>query len=69
MTNEEKQAIEDFKADNLAHGENELGEYEMTGYLSRQPRYNLRNKNFNFEEFNKYTQLYEEARAKDENES
>lgn len=35
LTNEEKQAIEDFKADNLAHGENDMNDYEMSGYLSR----------------------------------
>ena len=35
MTNEEKAAIEEFKADNLAHGENDIDDYEMTGYLSR----------------------------------
>lgn len=35
LTNEEKQQIEDFKADNLAHGENDMDDYEMSGYLSR----------------------------------
>ena len=35
MTNEEKQAIEDFKATNTAHPENEIDNYEMTGYLTR----------------------------------
>ena len=35
LTNEEKRQIEEFKADNLIHGENELDNYEMTGYLSR----------------------------------
>ena len=32
----------------------------------RQPRMELRNKNFNFEQFNAFTQKYEEARSKDE---
>ena len=43
--------------------------HSMEGYMSRQPRFNLRNKNFNFEEFKKYTAMYEEARELDERES
>jgi hypothetical protein len=37
--------------------------------MKRQPRANLRDKNFNFEQFSEYTSIYEEARAKDEKRS
>lgn len=34
--------------------------------MKRQPRLELRTKNFNFEEFRKYTETYERARKIDE---
>jgi hypothetical protein len=37
--------------------------------MKRQPRANLRDKNFNFEQFSEYVSMYEEARAKDEKRS
>ena len=41
----------------------------MTDYMKRQPRLNLRDKNFNFEQFSEYTDIYETAREKDEKHS
>lgn len=37
--------------------------------MKRQPRTNLREKNFNFEQFNEYATIYEDARIKDETRS
>lgn len=37
--------------------------------MKRQPRTNLRVKNFNFEQFSEYASIYEDARAKDETRS
>jgi len=43
--------------------------YEQVGYMSRQPRINMRNKNYNFEQFREFTAMYETARVKDEKDS
>lgn len=48
---------------------NDPDDYDLSGYMSRQPRFDLRKRNFNFEQFQTYTQIYEEARAKDEADS
>ncbi len=37
--------------------------------MKRQPRLNLAKKNFNFEEYKPYIQMYEEAKEKDDQES
>ena len=37
--------------------------------MKREPRVNLQKRNFNFEEFGKYTAMYEQARVKDETQS
>lgn len=36
---------------NIENPVNDRDNYEMEGYMKRQPRLNLRDKNFNFEEF------------------
>lgn len=66
LTNEEKEEIETFKDYNLDNGVNNPDDYDHSGYMMRQPRMELRNKNFNFEQFNAFTLKYEEARSKDE---
>jgi len=37
--------------------------------MKRQPRLDLRSRNFNFEEYRRYVEMYEDARTKDEAES
>ena len=69
QTNAEKQALQEWKDARINDGTNDPDAYDMSGYLSRQPRLELRNKNFNFEQFSTYTQIYEEARAQDEADS
>lgn len=69
LTNSEKAEIAEFKRFNLEQGENHRENYEMTDYMKRQPRANLRDKNFNFEQFSEYSDIYEEAREKDEKHS
>ena len=49
QTNSEKDTIAEFKRFNLAQLENTRDNYELTDYMKRQPRTNLRQKNFNFE--------------------
>lgn len=49
LTNEEKEEIETFKDYNLDNGVNNPDDYDHSGYMMRQPRMELRNKNFNFE--------------------
>jgi len=49
LTNEEKEEIETFKDYNLDKGVNNPDDYDHSGYMMRQPRMELRNKNFNFE--------------------
>jgi hypothetical protein len=66
MTNEQKDRLQQLFEENSAHPENELGNYEHTDYMKRQPRLELRSKNFNFEDFRRFTQTYEKARAIDE---
>ena len=69
MTNEEKEQQDNYVVDQHDNGLNDPDNYEKTGYMSRQPRMNLRQKNFNFEQFQKYTHKYEAAREKDEHRS
>jgi hypothetical protein len=40
-------------------------QYEREGYMSRQPRIDLKQYNYNFEQFREYTTLYERAKKKD----
>ena len=49
MTNEEKEALQNYKTENTDNGLNDPEDYDQTGYMSRQPRMDLRSKNFNFE--------------------
>ena len=51
LTNAEKEEIQTFKDFNLDNGINDPDNYDHTGYMKRQPRFNLRNRNFNFEQF------------------
>jgi hypothetical protein len=69
QTNSEKETIAEFQRFNLEQGENNADNYELKDYMKRQPRANLRDKNFNFEQFSEYVSIYEEARAKDEKRS
>lgn len=55
MTNDEKEALQNFKVENTDNGLNDPENYDQTGYMSRQPRMDLRSKNFNFEQFRNYT--------------
>lgn len=62
-TNEEKLAKSDLielqkKADTSF-------QYEREGYMSRQPRVDLTQYNYNFEQFKEYTTLYERSKKKD----
>jgi len=44
--------------------------YELEGYMKRQPRLDLKKSvgNYNYEQFREYTELYEEAKIKDDEE-
>jgi hypothetical protein len=48
---------------------NKFDDIDWTGYMSRQPRFELRNKTFNFEDYSRYIDMYENARAEDETKS
>jgi hypothetical protein len=41
-------------------------QYELEGYMKRQPRLDLSKLNYNREQFREYTALYEEAKVKDD---
>lgn len=43
-----------------------MDDINWDGYMSRQPRFDLRSHNFNFEDYDKYVDMYEEARAEDD---
>lgn len=45
-------------------------QYELEGYMKRQPRVDLKRDvgNYNYEQFREYTELYEESKAKDDEE-
>lgn len=62
MTDPEKEELENFKEDHENNGLNDPENYDHTDYMSRQPRMDLRSKNFNFEQFQNFTQKYEAAR-------
>ena len=51
QTDSEKAVVAEFKRFNLEQIENIRDNYELTDYMKRQPRTNLRDKNFNFEQF------------------
>ena len=68
-TKEEQDKHAAFIKDRLENPANTYDEYEKTDYMSREPRLNLRAENFNFEQFQQYTAMYETARSKDEEES
>jgi hypothetical protein len=53
----------------MLNGQNDPMPYEQKGYMSRQPRANVRSLNYNFEQFRQYTAMYETARKKDEKNS
>lgn len=46
-------------------------QYQLEGYLKRQPRLDLKKSvgNYNYEQFREYTALYEEAKLKDDEET
>lgn len=69
LTNAQKQELLTEKGENLEQGRNDPMPYEQVGYMSRQPRNNMRNKNYNFEQFREFTAMYETARVKDEKDS
>lgn len=48
---------------------NELYPYEEVDYMKRQPRAQVERMNYNFEQFRKYTHLYDRAKRRDEEES
>lgn len=54
-TQEHRDKIQAMIEDNHANPVNSLEDYPLTDYMKRQPRMDLRNKNFNFEEFHRYT--------------
>lgn len=64
MTNEEKIELE-AKKNILRMGDTSY-DYEREGYMKRQPRLDLSKYNYNFEQFSQYTQLYEQAKKKDQ---
>lgn len=45
---------------------NKFDDIDWTGYMSRQPRFELRSKTFNFEDYGRYIDIYEKARVEDE---
>ena len=45
---------------------NTFDNIDWTGYMSRQPRFELRNKTFNFEDYGRYIEMYENSREEDE---
>jgi len=55
-----------MKAFNHQVSDNEQFPYEQVNYMKRQPRANVRDMNYNFEQFREYTAMYEGARIKDE---
>ena len=48
---------------------NDYDNINWEGYMSRQPRFDLRKHNFNFEEYDRYIDMYEQASKKDKEES
>ena len=68
QTNEEKEL--DRARDERFQEEDTSYQYELEGYLKRQPRLDLKEKvgNYNYEQFREYTSLYEEAKKKDHEE-
>jgi len=69
MTNEEKEEYRLYVETQQKHQTNVKGDFDWTGYMNRQPRMDLRTKNFNFEAHERYTSIYEQARQKDEENS
>ena len=69
QTNEEKVDQEKFIEEHLTEVQNNRDNYIVENYMKREPRVNLQKRNFNFEEFGKYTAMYEQARVKDETQS
>ena len=68
-TDEKKQQLEDWKESNRQNPENTLDDINWDGYMTRQPRFDLRKHNFNFEQYDRYIHMYEDARAEDESKS
>lgn len=66
QTNEEIKEIEDEKTRLRADpkGEIKYG-YTKDNYMKRQPRVDLTKYNYNYEQFKKFTQLYDAAKKKD----
>ena len=65
MTNEEKQDLIDFK-DHKERTPFTHNEYEKDGYFYRQPRIDMKKENYNFEQYSRYTKMYEDAKEKDD---
>ena len=53
-TNEEKEIYNKYVEDTWKNGENNPEDIKWENYMFRQPRLNLGNKNFNFEEYKPY---------------
>lgn len=69
LTDEEIALREQAKEDNVRQPVNDPNNYELTNYMKRQPRMDLRVRNFNFEEYKPYIEMYEDSRTKDEEDS
>lgn len=68
-TDDRKAEIEAWKESNRQNPENTLDNINWDGYMSRQPRFDLRAHNFNFEDYDRYIEMYEEAKAEDDERS
>jgi hypothetical protein len=65
LTNEEKEAEQALKEKAIAA--DSKWKYELTGYMQRQPRLDIKKQvgNYNYEQFREYTALYERAKKRD----
>ena len=53
--------MEEYKA----NPQNDYDDINWEGYMSRQPRFDLRKHNFNFEEYDRYIEMFEQASRED----
>ena len=69
QTNEEKEAFEKKMDEYRNNPTNDYDDINWEGYMSRQPRFDLRKHNFNFEEYDRYIDMFEQASKKDKDDS
>lgn len=68
-TNEELAEAKAKQDLRISQPNNDPNNYEFTDYMKRQPRMDLRTRNFNFEAYHPYIKMYEDSRVKDEEDS